>query len=92
QKFGRAKSRGLGRVEITPTELTLYTKGKKGILFRTTNNAREASAECEIESLKLSDDGWLRKGVVSGEEMNKINAFISEKGIEELLRQTKQVG
>ena len=92
QKFGRAKSRGLGRVEITPTELTLYTKGKKGILFRTSDNRREASAECEIESLKLSDDGWLRKGVVSGEEMNKINAFISEKGIEELLRQTKQVG
>ncbi len=92
QKFGRAKSRGLGRVEITPTELTLYTKGRKGFLFRTTNNGREASAECEIGNLKLSDDGWLRKGVVSGEEMIKANAFISKKGIEELLQRAEQVG
>jgi len=92
QKFGRAKSRGLGRVEITPTELTLYTKGKKGILFRTTDNRREASVEIEIEGLKLSDDGWLKKGVVSGEEMKKVNTFISEKGIEELLQQAKRVG
>ncbi|HPB88467.1 MAG TPA: RAMP superfamily CRISPR-associated protein, partial [Thermotogota bacterium] len=92
QKFGRAKSRGLGRVKIEPTELTLYTKGKKGILFRTTDNRREASSERVIEGLMLNDDGWLRKGIVSGEEMKKVNAFISKKGIEELLQQAKRVG
>jgi len=40
----------------------------------------------------LNDDGWLRKGIVSGEEMKKVNAFISKKGIEELLQQAKRVG
>jgi len=92
QKFGHSKSRGMGRVEIVPTELTVYTKGRNGLLFRTSTNNTEGALEKAIEGIDLTDDRWLRKSAVSGDRLKAVNDALLREGIDQLLRQTKQVG